>query len=93
MQPQLDRARLNSGTKLPGGVTGAENAERRSVTVLGRGAAAWNAWRAENDETSDLSRAGLRGLELSGFDFSWADLRGTDFRGAKLCDADPSGAR
>ena len=53
------------------------------VGMLGRGAAAWNAWRAEQDETPDLSRAGLRGLDLSGFDLSRADLRNADLRGAE----------
>jgi uncharacterized protein YjbI with pentapeptide repeats len=62
------------------------------VAVLGRGAAAWNAWRAENDEKPDLSRASLRGLDLSGFDLSRVDLRGTDLRGTKLCDANLSAA-
>ena len=63
------------------------------VAVLGRGAATWNAWRAEHDEVPDLSRAALRGLDLTGFDLSRADLRDADLRGAKLCDADLSGAR
>jgi uncharacterized protein YjbI with pentapeptide repeats len=63
------------------------------VAVLGRGAAVWNAWRSEHDEVPDLSRAGLRGLDLTGFDLSRADLRGADLRGTKLCDADLSGAR
>jgi uncharacterized protein YjbI with pentapeptide repeats len=36
------------------------------LAVLRRGAAAWNAWRAKHDEAPDLSRAGLRGLDLSG---------------------------
>jgi len=40
------------------------------VAMLRRGAAAWNAWRAENRETPDLPLAGLRGLDLSGFDLS-----------------------
>ena len=62
------------------------------VAVLRRGAAAWTAWRAEHGETSDLSQAGLRGLDLSGFDLSRADLRSADLRGTKLCDADLSGA-
>ena len=62
------------------------------VAMLGRGAAVWNAWRAEHDETPELSRAGLRGLDLSGFDLSRADLRGADLRGTKFCDADLSGA-
>ena len=63
------------------------------VAVLGRGAAVWNAWRAEQDEAPDLSRAALRGLDLTGFDLSRADLRGADLRGTKLCDADLSSAR
>ena len=62
------------------------------VAMLGRGAAVWNEWRAKYDETPDLSRAGLRGLDLSGFDLSRADLRGADLRGTIFCDADLSGA-
>jgi uncharacterized protein YjbI with pentapeptide repeats len=62
------------------------------VAMLGRGAGVWNEWRAKHDETPDLSRAGPRGLDLSGFDLSGADLRGADLRGTKLCDADLSGA-
>jgi|ERR1700730_9412997 len=62
------------------------------IAVLGRGAAVWNAWRVEHDDAPDLSRAGLRGLDLTGFDLSRADLRGTDLRGTNLCDADLSGA-
>jgi uncharacterized protein YjbI with pentapeptide repeats len=63
------------------------------VAVLGRGAAVWNAWRAEHDEAPDLSRAAFRGLDLTGFDLSRADLRGADLGGTNLCDADLSGAR
>src|ERR1700680_5257369 len=62
------------------------------VAVLGRGAAVWNAWRAEQGEAPDLSRAALRGLDLTGFDLSRADLRGADLRGTSLCYADLSGA-
>jgi uncharacterized protein YjbI with pentapeptide repeats len=62
------------------------------VDVLGRVAAVWNAWRAEQGKVPDLSRAALRGLDLTGFDLSRADLRGADLRGTKLCDADLSGA-
>ena|SRR5271170_5931441 len=62
------------------------------VAVLGRGAAAWNAWRAENGKTPDLSRAGLRGLDLSGFDLSQADLRQSDLRGTNLSQANLSRA-
>ena len=63
------------------------------VAMLGRGPAVWNAWRAEHEEVPDLSRAALRGLDLTGSDLSRADLRGADLRGTKLCDADLSGAR
>src|SRR5215469_18758626 len=62
------------------------------VATLARGAAAWNAWRAERDAAPDLSQAALRGLDLTGFDLSRADLRGADLRGTTLCDADLSGA-
>ena len=62
------------------------------VAMLGRGAAGWNEWRAKLDKTPDLSRAGLRGLDLIGFDLSRADLRGADLRGTNFCDADLSGA-
>jgi uncharacterized protein YjbI with pentapeptide repeats len=41
----------------------------------------------------DLSRAALRGLDLTGFDLSRADLSGADLRGTMLCDANLSGAR
>jgi len=57
------------------------------VAMLGRGAAVWNEWRAKHDETPDLSRAGLRGLDLSGFDLSRADLRDADLRGVNLSEA------
>jgi uncharacterized protein YjbI with pentapeptide repeats len=60
------------------------------VSLLGRGAAAWNAWRAEHRETPDLSQASLRGLDLSGFDLSQANLRQTDLRGTNLSQADLS---
>ena len=62
------------------------------VATLRHGAAAWNAWRAENHETPDLSRAGLRGFDLSGFDLSRVDLRGADLRGTNLTGANLSGA-
>jgi len=46
----------------------------------------------EDDEAPDLSRAGLRGLDLSGLDLSRADLRGADLRGTNLSGANLSGA-
>jgi uncharacterized protein YjbI with pentapeptide repeats len=62
------------------------------VEVLGRGAAAWNEWRAENGDVPDLCRAGRRGLDLSGFDLSRADLRQADLRGTNLSQANLSRA-
>ena len=62
------------------------------IAVLGRGAAVWNEWRAKHNEPPELSRAGLRGLDLSWFDLSRANLRGADLRGTKLSDADLSDA-
>lgn len=35
----------------------------------------------------DLRRANLQGASLEGFDFTFADVRETDFRGALLDDA------
>jgi uncharacterized protein YjbI with pentapeptide repeats len=67
-------------------------AKDEHVAILGRGAVVWNAWRAEQDETPDLSRAGLRGLDLSRFDLSRADLRSADLRGTDLSQANLSGA-
>ena len=68
-------------------------AKNEHVALLGRGAAAWNAWRAEHGEVPDLFRGVLRGLDLSGFDLSRADLRGADLRGTKCTNTDLSGAR
>jgi uncharacterized protein YjbI with pentapeptide repeats len=62
------------------------------VAMLARSAAAWNEWRAEQEETPDLSMAGLRGLDLGDFDLSRADLRGTDLRGTNLSGANLSAA-
>jgi uncharacterized protein YjbI with pentapeptide repeats len=62
------------------------------VAMLGRGAAAWNTWRVENGEVPDLSRAALRGLNLSGFDLSQANLRQADLRGTNLSQANLSRA-
>jgi uncharacterized protein YjbI with pentapeptide repeats len=62
------------------------------VAMLGRGATVWNEWRAKHGEMPDLSRAGLRGLDLSGFNLSRVDLRGADLRGTNLSGANLSGA-
>ena len=63
------------------------------VALLKRGIAAWNVSRDEHDEAPDLSRAGLRGLDLTGFDLSRADLRGADLRGTNLSQANLSRAQ
>src|SRR5260221_13164174 len=62
------------------------------IAMLGRGIAVWNEWRAKLHEAPYLSRAGLRGLDLSGFDLSRTDLRGADLRGTNLSAANLSGA-
>jgi uncharacterized protein YjbI with pentapeptide repeats len=62
------------------------------VAALKRGAAIWNAWRADSGELPDFSGGALRGLDLSGCDFSRADLHDADLRGARLCDANLAGA-
>ena len=62
------------------------------VALLRKGPGAWNAWRNERDDAPDLSRAGLRGLDLSGFNLSCADLQGADLRGTNLSQANLSGA-
>ena len=60
--------------------------------MLARGAEVWNVWRADHDETPDLSRAGLRGCDLSVFDLSWANFRGADLRGTNLSGTNLSAA-
>src|SRR5438128_9898329 len=67
-------------------------AKNEHVALLGRGATAWNAWRAEYGDVPDLSQAALRGLDFSGFDLSRADLRGADLRGTECANTDLSGA-
>ena len=62
------------------------------LAVLQRGVAAWNAWRAECDGPPDLSRAGLRSLDLSRFDLSRTDLRDADLRGTNCSGANLAGA-
>jgi uncharacterized protein YjbI with pentapeptide repeats len=62
------------------------------VAMLGRGATAWNEWREEHHETPDFSGAGLRGLDLSGFNLSRANLQGADLRGTNLSGANLSAA-
>ena len=44
------------------------------VILLRRGADAWNSWRAERDDTPDLSQANLRGAYLRLAKLDAADL-------------------
>ena len=62
------------------------------LALLRGGASGWNAWRAGRDATPDLSRASLRGVDLSRFDLSQTDLRGADLRGANLSGTNLSAA-
>jgi uncharacterized protein YjbI with pentapeptide repeats len=64
----------------------------KHIAILDRGVSAWNEWRASHDEMPELSRAGLRGRDLSGFDLSRADLRDADLRGTNFNGANLSGA-
>jgi len=57
------------------------------IAVLGRGAAVWNARRAEHDEVlrgTKLSDANLSGARLEGANFFRAALDGADLAGAYL---------
>ena len=62
------------------------------LALLRGGASGWNAWRAGQDAKPDLSRASLRGVDLSRFDLSQTDLRGADLRGANLSGTNLSAA-
>src|SRR2546423_286632 len=62
------------------------------VAMLARGAAAWNEWRAEDDEAPGLFRAGLRGLGFSGFEFFCARLCGGGLPGTEISGGNFSGA-
>ena len=62
------------------------------LALFGGGASGWNAWRAGQDAKPDLSRASLRGVDLSRFDLSQTDLRGADLRGANLSGTNLSAA-
>lgn len=63
------------------------------LTLLGQGATAWNAWRAENPGVRlDFRGCALGALDLVGAQLTGADFSGADLRGAFLADADLSGA-
>ena len=69
-------------------------ANNEQMDLLKQGTQPWNAWRAEQPEsTVDLSGGALRGLDLEGADLSDADLKDADLRGADLSGADLTGAQ
>jgi uncharacterized protein YjbI with pentapeptide repeats len=56
-------------------------ANEEPLMPLRRGVASWNQWRAENPEAlPDLVRAGLRGLDLTGANLAYAQLKEADLR-------------
>lgn len=68
-------------------------ADEQHVTLLRRGVAEWNRWRADNPQaTPDLTGAGLRGLDFSGANLAGAELTGADLRGTILEGSSLAGA-
>ncbi len=64
---------------------GCKMANKEQLAILKQGVAAWNKWREENpDADIDLRWAKLDGQNLSGANFSKADIRGASFRNAIL---------
>ena len=59
-------------------------ANEEQLAILQQGVEAWNKWREEYRELTDLSGADLAQAELSGANFFATDLRGTYFFDAKL---------
>lgn len=63
-------------------------ADNKHLAILGRGVAAWNAWREGNPEIHpNLRKAELSGTDLSGVNFSGADLSAADLSKANLTGA------
>lgn len=68
-------------------------ANEELLTMLKRGAEAWNAWRADHGEAPlDLSGAALRALDLGGANLTDVDLRSADLRGTVLTKTSLAGA-
>lgn len=62
-------------------------ANNEHLAILMKGVVAWNTWRwreAHPDVQPDLSKADLRGVDLSGVDLSKANLSKADLRGVDL---------
>jgi hypothetical protein len=63
------------------------------LKILKQGVEAWNSWRKEKTNTTiDLSETDFRGANLSGVNFSYADLSCSKFNGADLTEADFTGS-
>ena len=63
------------------------------VAIIGRGAEAWNGWRADREEDwVDLSDVRLRRADLAGYDLSRCDLRRADLSSSILRDVDLRGS-
>jgi uncharacterized protein YjbI with pentapeptide repeats len=68
-------------------------ANTEHLDILRQGVEVWNKWREENpDLKPDLGRASLVGVNLSGVDFSWTNLRNAKLQKINLGGADLSGA-
>jgi uncharacterized protein YjbI with pentapeptide repeats len=68
-------------------------ANRSHLSILKRGARAWNRWRIKYPYiTPELRWANLRNASLCGADLRGADLRGADLAGANVSEAEVSNA-
>ncbi len=68
-------------------------ANQEHVDLLRHGAAEWNTWKDEHPEIQpDLSRADLRGVDLSGAHLTEAYLSEADLSGANLIEVNLNGA-
>ena len=54
------------------------------LKILKQGVDVWNKWRKEKDLIPELDDADLRGMELKGANFSWAELSRTNLFDANL---------
>ena len=64
-------------------------ADNEHLKILGQGVKEWNAWIKNNPYIEpDLTKADLRGAELSGVDLSFANLHEADLRETNLSGAD-----
>ena len=67
--------------------------DKTQLSVLKKGASAWNEWRTAHADTQpSLANASLCGLDLAKADLAMADLRRSDLRGTILSGAILTGA-